>query len=79
MVDATSNARLFLATLARMNGQVKKKSIECNLLESLNRDQNRLYNKTKTVLDFLQHTGMLQGKTINTELHYYLLFILWKI
>jgi hypothetical protein len=58
---------------------LKNKSIECDLLESLNRDQNRLYNKTKTVLDSLQHTGMLQGKTISTELHYYILFILWKI
>nr|AAI40969.1 Killer cell lectin-like receptor, subfamily A, member 1 [Mus musculus]AAK55400.1 natural killer cell receptor Ly49A [Mus musculus] len=36
---------------------LKNKSIECDLLESLNRDQNRLYNKTKTVLDSLQHTG----------------------
>uniref|UniRef100_A0A8C6GGL5 Ly49-like N-terminal domain-containing protein n=1 Tax=Mus spicilegus TaxID=10103 RepID=A0A8C6GGL5_MUSSI len=58
---------------------LKNKSIECNLLESLNRDQDILCDKTRTVLDYLQHTGMLQGKTINTELHYYLLFVLWKI
>ncbi|XP_021009879.1 T-cell surface glycoprotein YE1/48 isoform X3 [Mus caroli] len=37
---------------------LKNKSIECDLLESLNRDQNRLYNKTKAVLDSLQHTGI---------------------
>ena len=58
---------------------LKNKSIECDLLESLNRDQNILCDKTRTVLDYLQHTGMLQGKTISTELHYYILFILWKI
>ena len=51
---------------------LKNKSIECNLLETLNRDQDILRDKTKTVLDSLQHTGMLQRKTINTELHYYL-------
>ena len=62
---------------------LRNKSIECrpgnDLLESLNRDQNRWYSETKTFSDSSQHTGMLQGKTINTELHYYLLFILWKI
>nr|AAX52175.1 killer cell lectin-like receptor subfamily A member 33 [Mus musculus] len=36
---------------------LKNKSIECNLLESLNRDQNILCDKTRTVLDSLQHTG----------------------
>lgn len=74
-----NNCSIMQSDIKLKDELLKKKSIECNLLESLNRDQNRLYSKTKTVLDFLQHTGMLQGKTINTELHYYLLFILWKI
>jgi hypothetical protein len=62
---------------------LKKKSIECltcnDLLESLNRHQKRWFNETKSVLHSSQQTGVLQGETMNTELHYYLLFVLWKI
>nr|AAX83413.1 killer cell lectin-like receptor subfamily A member 16 [Mus musculus] len=52
-----NNCSIMQSDIKLKNELLKKKSIECNLLESLNRDQNRLYNKTKTVLDFLQHTG----------------------
>uniref|UniRef100_A0A8C6I5G9 Ly49-like N-terminal domain-containing protein n=1 Tax=Mus spicilegus TaxID=10103 RepID=A0A8C6I5G9_MUSSI len=52
-----NNCSIMQSDIKLKDELLKKKSIECNLLESLNRDQNRLYNKTKTVLDFLQHTG----------------------
>lgn len=62
---------------------LRNKSIECrpgnDLLESLSRDQNRWYSETKTFSDSSQHTGMLHRKTINTELYYYRLFVLWKL
>ena len=74
-----NNCSIMQSDINLKDEQLKNKSLECNLLESLNRDQNRLYNKTRTVSDSLQHTGILQRKTINTELHYYLLFLLWKI
>ena len=53
---------------------LRNKSIECrpgtDLLESLNKEQNRWYRETKTFTDSSQHTGMLHRKTMNTEFYH---------
>ncbi|XP_021010762.1 killer cell lectin-like receptor 4 isoform X2 [Mus caroli] len=51
------NCRIMQSDINLKDELLKNKSIECDLLKSPNRDQNRLYNKTKAVLDSLQHTG----------------------
>uniref|UniRef100_F1LMW8 C-type lectin domain-containing protein n=1 Tax=Rattus norvegicus TaxID=10116 RepID=F1LMW8_RAT len=39
-----------------------------HFLDFLNREQNRWHNKTKTVLDSLQHSGTEHGRTMRAEL-----------
>lgn len=58
------------------------KSIDCKpsneLLEYIKREQDRWDSETNTILDSSRDTGMLQRNTMSTELHYYLLFLLWS-
>lgn len=54
-------------------------SIECSaynddILEFLKREQNRGYSGIKNASGFSEYKGTEQGRIMNTELHYYLLF-----